>query len=247
MKKAILLVSWVSLMVMVAAQTASATHPTPANNGAKNVTVAIVPAFKACTSPNTTHGSPLGARSCTPPRQTSPNLTIGSKSRGTIAVEVFCTNGQEPPCPAPGDQEDIKVTASLTDVRCKAGTSPCPRVNSSGGRDYAGELQGDATIRITDAYNGSPNFTTHATLVDLPFPLKYFCANTADTTIGGFCHISDTSVEAMIPDVVKEGRKMVVEITQLHIDDGGSDGDVETAGPPARPNSLFAVQGIYAP
>jgi hypothetical protein len=248
MKKAILLVLWVSLLVMVAAQTASATHPVPANQGAKKATLAIVPAFKACQSPNTYHGPPLATPSCAPPRQTSPNLTIGRKFQSAVTLEVFCTNGQAPPCPAAGDQQDIKVISTATDVRCKAGTSPCPRANSSGGQDYAGELRGDATIRITDAYNSAPtNFTTHATLNDLPFPLKYECAATADTTIGGSCRIPETSVEAMIPDLVKEGKKAVVEIAQVHINDGGSDGDVETAGPPARPNSLFAVQGIYIP
>jgi hypothetical protein len=247
MKQAMLLIALGSLLVMAAAQTASATHPVPANEGAKKTTVAIVPAFKACQSPNSYHGAPLGVPSCAPPRQTSPNLTIGRKFQSSVAIEVFCTNGQAPPCPAPGDQQDIKVISTATDVRCKTGTAPCPNTNSSGGRDYAGELEGDATIRITDAYNGSPNFTTHATLFDLPFPLTYVCTATADTTIGGFCRIPESSVEAMIPDAVKEGKKMVVEIAQVHINDGGADGDIQTEGPPARPNSLFAVQGIYVP
>jgi hypothetical protein len=51
----------------------------------------------------------------------------------------------------------------------------------------------------------------------------------------------------VVPNVVKEGRKAVVEVGQIHVIDGGADGDVDTAGPPNRPNELFAVQGIYIP
>jgi hypothetical protein len=108
-------------------------------------------------------------------------------------------------------------------------------------------VQGDATIRITDAYNGPPGFTAHGTVVDLPFPVKARCIGTpGTTTIGGRCSVN-TSADAVVPAVVKEGKKAVVEIGQIHINDGGSDGDVDTPGPPNRPNELFAVQGIYIP
>jgi hypothetical protein len=246
MRKAVVLIAWASMAAAVVSQTAFASHPVPANQGAKKSAQALVPAFKKCQAPNSRHGPPLGAQSCKPPVQNSPNLTIGRKSQSFVNIEVFCTNGQALPCPAPGDQEDIRLTATSTDVRCKVGTSPCPRANASGGRDYAGEVEGDATIRITDAYNGSPNFTDHATLVDLPLPFRMTCTATADTTIGSACNLN-TSVDTAIPDLIKEGKKAVVEIGQVHVNDGGSDGDVDTPGPPTRPNSLFQVQGIYIP
>jgi hypothetical protein len=242
------LVAALGSLLAAATQTASATHPHPSSTGAKKITVPFVPAFRACNSPNSYHGPPLMANSCTPPRQVSRNLTIGTRASGSYVLEVFCTNGQALPCPAPGDQEDLKITSILTDVRCKDGTSPCPSANASGGRDYAGEVQSDATIRITDAYNGSPDFTTHGTVRDLPLPVPFTCTPTSDPAIGGTCAVN-TAMGVFYPDVdpVREGRKMVVEVGQVHLDDGGSDGDVHTPGPAARPNSLFAVHGIYIP
>jgi hypothetical protein len=247
-RKTTLVVALGSLLAVAAAQVASATHPHQASNGAKKITVPFVPAFRPCNAPNSYHGPPLMGPSCTPPRQASPNLTIGRRASSSFVIEVFCTNGQALPCPAPGDQEDLKLTGILTDVRCKAGTSPCPGANTSGGSDYGGEVQSDATIRITDAYNGSPGFTTHGTVRDLPLPVPFTCALTSDPGIGGTCAVN-TAMSVFYPDVdpVREGKQMVIEIGQIHLDDGGSDGDVHTPGPTARPNSPFAVQGIYIP
>jgi hypothetical protein len=243
--------------VLTMVSVAVAAHPRPANLGAKKLTFTMVPAFKACGAPNSTHGAPLGAPSCTPAnaaRQTSRNLTVGnifrgiSNGRSSFTIEVICTNGQTPPCPAPGDQEDVKLTAFASDIRCKAGVraSACPNENGPPagvpGNDYRGEVQGDATIRITDAFNGPPGFTTHGTVVDLPFPVKARCIGTpGNTNIGGRCSVN-TSADTVVPNVVKERRKAVVQIGQIHVNDGGSDGVVDTA-----PNDLFAVQGIYIP
>lgn len=257
MRKAILLVSLGSLAALVVSQTAFATHPHPANNGADKLTFPMAVAMKPCATPNSTHGPPLGAPSCTPAneaRAQSPNITTGKapagpyKGTSSFVIDVTCTNAQTPPCPAPGDQEDVKLTATATDIRCKAGMADATKCGNENGApagkvgdDYIGQVQGDATIRITDTLNGGPGFTTHGTVVDLPFPVTGQCSNTADATIGGTCS-TNTSADQVVPNVVKENKQANIEIGQVHVNDGGPDGVVSSAN-----NSLFAVQGIFIP
>jgi len=268
MRKAILFVSLASLLGLVASQTASATHPVPAATGAKKLTFAMVPAFKQCPTGGTggdTHGLPLGAPSCaTPPaspaNQISRNITIGTKATSSFLIEVFCTNAQAPPCSAAGEQEDVKLEATSTDIRCKVGTAAgvCPNENGAPpgvqGNDYTGEVQANANIRITDAYNKSPGFTTHGTVQDLPFPVPAVGAGTGVQCVGtpgdplkGSTCTTITTAQGVVPDVIKDGKKAVTEIGQIFVTDGGSDGDIDTPGPVARPNERFANQGIYIP
>jgi len=262
MRKAILLVSLASLAGLMLSQTAFATHVHPANGGAKTLSFTVVPAFKACTTGTTgTHGSPLAAPSCqtTAASAESSTLTTGAgasfKATSSFLIQVFCTDASVPPCPAAGDQEDVKLVASATDVRCKASiggnAALCPNANSAGGKDYAGQVQGNATIRITDHFNTagaaacSSTTTCSATVVDLPFPVTGTCAATAgDATIGGACSVN-TTADAVVPGaggVVKEGKKAGVEVGQILVNDGGADGLASTAG-----NTVYARQGIYIP
>jgi hypothetical protein len=240
------------------ASIAIATHIHPADTGALKDRFALVPAFKQCTDPTGTHGSPLSAASCktTSTSAESANLTTGAggvfKLRSSYAVEVYCTDGSTPPCPAAGDQETIKVTANATDVRCKSSIASnetlCPSANSAGGKDYAGQLQGNATIRITDHYNTagsapcSSTTSCSATVVDLPFPATMTCAATpGDPTVGGTCAVV-TGECLECPDPTPEGKKMNVELGQVVVNDGGTDGLATTS-----PNTPFLRQGIYIP
>ena len=101
-------------------------------------------------------------------------------------------------------------------------------------------MQGNATIRISDHYNG-PGLNEAATVADIPFPVNATCANTTTTTIGGTC-TRNTSANAAVPGSVKDTQRAVVEIAQLQISDGGADGQVSNAD-----NTLFGVQGIFIP
>jgi hypothetical protein len=264
MRKVLFLVALGSLAALMLSQTALATHVHPANGGAKKLTFTVVPAFKSCTTGSTgLHGSPLAAPSCqtTAASAESATLTTGAgatfKMTSSFAIEVFCTNAAVPPCgtPADGDQEDVKLTASLTDVRCKSliggnGTL-CPTANTAGGKDYAGQVQGNASIRITDHFNTAPpascsgSTSCSATVTDLPFPVTGTCASTPSApTIGGTCSIT-TTADAVVPGsggVVKEGKKATVEVGQIIVNDGGTDGLATTAG-----NTVYARQGIYIP
>ena len=145
--------------------------------------------------------------------------------------------------PGPPDDSDVFITSSITDVRCKAGTTACGAANAADGADYTGGLQGNATIRITDHYNAiaAGGGTDPATVVDIPFPIAAACASTASTAIGSAC-TANTSANAAVPGAVKDGKRANVEVGQITITDGGPDGIVGTT-----PNTLFAVQGIFIP
>jgi hypothetical protein len=229
-----------SLGVLVLSQVAGASHPRP--KGASPLRVSLVPAFKQCTSPNRTHGSPLAFRSCNPPAQASNFLTVGTPDAngagahmvGSVTLRVKVTS-----------PEDVLITLTITDVRCMPGTSSsvCNSANSADGPDYSGELQGNATIRISDHYNG-PSLTEPATVIDIPFPVNPPCSNTADTSTGGVCTVTASSC-SQPPGIcsVRDGERTVVELTQFQVFDSGSDGQVSTTGD----NTLFAVQGLFIP
>jgi hypothetical protein len=228
----------VAALALAAVQNAGATHVRP--KGASPMRASVVPAFKQCTAPNRTHGAPLAFPSCNPPVQTSNSLTIGSPDANGAAANstafILLTVKSVSP-------EDVLIKSSGTDIRCKAGVSPtvCNSANTADGPDYSGELQGNAIIRISDHYNG-PGLNEAATVQDIPFPVTATCANTAGTTVGGTC-TANTSANAVVPGSVKDTQRAVVELQQLQINDGGTDGQVATTAD----NTLFAVQGIFIP
>jgi hypothetical protein len=264
-KKLSLALTLGSVLAVGMAGVAIATHVHPADTGALADRFALVPAFNQCTSPTSTHGTPLSAPSCktTPGSAASATLTTGTgtvfKMRSSVLVQVYCTNGETPPCPAAGDQESIKVVAAITDVRCKASiandSTLCPSANSAGGKDYAGQIQFNATVRITDHYNQtgsapcSSTFSCSATVVDLQFPVTGTCAATSgNASIGSNCSIN-TEMGPLVPepcppcpDPVKEGTKMNIELGQAYVNDGGTDGLASSS-----PNTVFLRQGIYSP
>jgi hypothetical protein len=226
-----------ALGLMAVTQVASGSHVRP--KGASPLRASLVPSFKACGTPNRTHGTPLAFPSCNPPVQTSNYLTIGSpdangagaNSTGFILLRVKATS-----------PEDVLITSTITDVRCKPATSAtvCSSANAGDGPDYSGEVQGNAQIRISDHYNG-PGLNEAATVVDIPFPVNGSCVNTTATTIGGTCSVN-TTANTVVPGSVKDTQRGVIEIQQLQISDGGADGLVSTAD-----NTLFEVQGIFIP
>jgi hypothetical protein len=178
-------------------------------------------------------------RSRAPPVQASNFLTIGSpdaNGAGANAVGfVLLKVDSVPP-------EDVLIQSNGTDIRCLPATAAavCTSANAGDGPDYSGQLQGNATIRISDHYNG-PGLNEAATVTDIPFPVNGNCVNTTSTTVGGTCSVN-TTANAVVPGSVKDNQRGVVEIGQLIINDGGADGQVATAD-----NTLFTVQGIFIP
>jgi hypothetical protein len=223
--------------LLLSSQLSSASHVRP--KGASPISASMVPAYKACASPNRTHGAPLAFPSCNPPVQASSFLTNGTPDAngapanavGTVLIKVKTTS-----------PEDVFIISNGTDIRCRPGTAAtvCNSPNAADGPDYSGELQGNATIRISDHYNG-PSLNEAATVVDIPFPVNGTCVNTTATNIGGTCSVN-TTANAVVAGSVKDTQRGIVEITQLQISDGGQDGQVATPD-----NTLYSVQGIFIP
>jgi hypothetical protein len=139
-------------------------------------------------------------------------------------------------------------TASLniTDVRCQGATVACGAANAAAGPDYVGALLGTASLNITDHNNSDPlipgdPFDDPATGTQPAFPVVTTCAATAATTAGSTCSAA-TTANSTAPGAITEGKRGIVEISQLRVFDGGPDGTPNTGN-----ESLFEVQGIFIP
>jgi Tol biopolymer transport system component len=220
--------------------------------GATPMYASLVPAYKQCTSPDTTHGAPLSYPSCRQPTfsqpertmsQESPNLTLGTPDNsgaaanfvGSVRLDVHPGN--------PATPADVGIRASMTDIRCNVSVqaAACGSPNCCDGPDYVGELQGRLALRITDRDNApSPGGSGPGTMTDTPFAFTVPCSVTSSTSEGGVCSAA-TSADALVPGIVKEGVRAIWELGQVQVWDGGADGDVDTAAD----NSLFLTQGVY--
>jgi len=203
--------------------------------GASPTRVALVPAYQACTSPNRTHGGPpaLAKPSCTPPAQESPRLTLGTadangqaaQSVGFVVLKAINGNPS-----TPADEADVKVSASVSDVRLASDLS-----------DYTGALQGSAAVRIVDKLNGVTG-TESAALQEIALDFAIPCSATASGSIGSLC-TTTTTADALVPDFVSESQRSIWQLGEVNVYDGGPDGSAESTDD----NSLFATQGIFVP
>jgi hypothetical protein len=134
----------------------------------------------------------------------------------------------------PADEADVNVTVRATDIRETGDLS-----------DYAGELQAQVSVRITDRNNTvlAPIFPYNepATVEDTPLSVTVPCATTANTAVGSTCSVA-TTMDTIVPGTVTEGDRSVWAFDRVRLMDGGPDGDAETAD-----NSLFATQGVFVP
>jgi glucose/arabinose dehydrogenase len=199
--------------------------------GASPFRVPLVPAFNACTTPNRNHGAPLASGSCTPPAQSSSQLTVGTpdangKPVGSSGFVLVRAIAGDPATTA--DEADVALHLVVSDVRKRSDLS-----------DYSGELQLTAGLRITDKDNGGSS--PAATVADTPYAAALPCQPTSLTTIGSTCSLS-TTADALAPGSIKEGRRTIWELGQVQVYDGGADGIASTA-----PNTVFLRQGIFTP
>ena len=67
------------------------------------------------------------------------------------------------------------------------------------------------------------------------------CANTPGPGAGETCALS-SSVNAVVPGAVTEGKRAIWQIGSTDVFDGGADGVASTP-----PNTVFARQGIFVP
>ena len=208
---------------------------------ASPTTVRLVPAYKPCTSPNGTHGAPLTSGSCSPQAQTSDYLTVGTSdangatanSTGSVKFKAICNPpapNPVPVCSDPGEQADVELTASISDVRNKGGLT-----------DYPGELRVVVNLRITDRLNGLTGFLP-ATVTDTPFGFNLTCVPTVSDATGSNCSVATTG-DSVMPGIAREDKRAVWQLGEVQLYDGGADGDADTPGD----NTLFETQGLFAP
>ena len=232
--------------LMVMTSIAGASHPRP--QGATPLRVPLVPAFNQCAATNRTHGPPLAFPSCNPPVPSSNFVTVGTpdangapaKSQGFVKVAVR-TN------PGPPPDVQIVITSRITDVRCKAGTSACGNANTTGGADYTGELRGErddpdhrplqrdqCRRRFRPGHAGG-----HPVSRELPVRQHL-------RPVGGQHSATSPSRRNHCLGIPNEtwfnGKRVVIEMTQWEVSDGGSDGLSRR-----RPNTVFMRQGIFIP
>jgi FtsP/CotA-like multicopper oxidase with cupredoxin domain len=208
---------------VVPASGAPTPYPRPAS--ATPVRVPLVPAYRECTTPNSTHVAPLDTPACGPPQLRSDFLTLGTAGAGSGFAKLRALVGNPG---TPEDDADVAVSVSQTDVR-----------NKSGGSDYTGELNTRLNLRITDQANGNSQVQS-GTVSDLPLDVATPCAATGGSS-GGACQ-ANTTLDAMLPGTVREGALSVWQLQGVQVYDGGADGSAAT-----EDNGLFAEQGLFAP
>jgi hypothetical protein len=223
---------------------AQATHPRP--KGASPIHMPLVPAYAPCVTPNRTHGPPLAFASCNPPAQTSAQATVGTPDAfggAANSVSYLLLRSFIGP-PAPVEDVDILINSVVNDVRCMPTGTSCGTANDSGPADYAGETRFSFTFRVTDHWNaavpgGGPD---PATVQDFTTEFSVSCAQSASTSTGSTCNAS-TSLNAVVPGALKDGKRSISELNAVRIFDGGADGDGDTTAD----NTVFARPGIFIP
>jgi Tol biopolymer transport system component len=198
----------------------------------------LVPAYKQCITPNTSHAPPVSSPACNPPRPASSFLTVGTPdfngpAANSIGSVVFKVQATAP--------EDGLIDVSLTDVRCQGTNEGCPGGALS---DYTGALGFDATFRITDRLNGGAN--PSGTVTDLPVHFGVPCAPTISVTVGGTCSVSTTINTVIGPSAIVAGKRAIWQSNgDVKLYDGGPTG---ASTDPTDPNvTLFAVGGLFFP
>jgi hypothetical protein len=208
------------------------TYPRP--KGATPLRVPLVPASKACTTPNTSHGAPLADGSCAPPQLTSGQLTTGTPDSNGLPVRMDASLQVSaiPGNPAtPQNEADVKIEAHLNDVFNKDFT------------DYTGALRASLPLRITDRNNTpSPGGLGAGTTIPFQYGFDIPCTPDPATNIGSDCSIS-TTANTLVPGTVTESLRTIWQIGRVRVDDAGPDGNPDTTAD----NTVFAVQGVFVP
>ena len=210
----------------------------PRPKGATPFYVPLVLTYLKCFPPgNRIHGPPLAYPSCLGPRRLTSRLVVGTpdsanglpaEATGVVRLDAVLGN------PAtPDDDADLHVGVSQTDVRYNLPDSGYP--------DYPGELLMQAELRVTDTWNAGGGADGSATVTGYPLRVVVPCAVTADA-IGGSCAL-DTTMDALVPGVVRERRRSLWEIGQVVLYWEGMDGNPDTVAD----NQPFVAQGIFVP
>jgi hypothetical protein len=233
-----------AIACLLMAASSQAAHPRP--KSATPIRMSLVPAYAGCAAPNRTHGPPLVFSSCNPPAQTSAQATVGTPDAfgGAVNATSYLLLRYFHGPPAPVDDVDILINSVVNDVRCMPTGTSCGTANDSGPADYAGETRFSFTFRVTDHWNAvvPGGGTDPATVQDFTTEFSVQCAQSAATSTGSTCNAS-TSLNAVVPGALKDGKRASHELLAVRIYDGGPNGDGDTIAD----NTVFARPGVFIP
>jgi hypothetical protein len=238
------------LSLLVLSSLAGATHVRP--KAATPLYTSYVLAYDECTAAaaTTVHGGTFAGGgfvgpSC-PPVKTSPWLTVGTPDANGLA-SGFVGSSKLVVTAAPAD---IKMDVSITDVHCDA---PGPMCVGGGGfpAAYTGTVGVHYLLRITDHCNTPPGPPppcppppgTAATVRDLPFLTPVRCIPTGPPPAGSTCALS-TTWNSILPGAITPTMRMNVRTHEVHVTDGGADGDATTAD---AAQERFLYEGVFVP
>jgi hypothetical protein len=225
---------------------AVATHDVPATAG--HLHFSLVPNFRQtisgtqCTARGgapSTHGTPLALPSCNPPAF-APGTQAHGGSQSVGSADITVVPGDTDP--TNGDQADILLSGSGTDLRAGSKTGPDYNPAAAGT-----DMNSVGKVRISDHYNhttGQPCTSTTScpgTVQDLDFGVGVACAPTADPSVGSNCSVS-TSADMTIPNIVLENKHAIVQAFRIRLKDAGANG---TPGDTDDKDAF--MQGIYIP
>lgn len=192
----------------------------------------LVPLFKQCGTggnpPTGWHSPPLSVSSC-PPAPSSAVARVGVQNQGSGLFSVIPGDGN----PSNGDQADVSVTASITDVQTTLGGDYNP--NASGA-----DLTLAQRFRITDLSSGSSQ-NDPATTTDFDYRVPVSCSSTPDPAVGSTCSVN-TTADSISPGMIRESRRAVFQIFRVRVEDAGQDGVPGNAD-----DKTFAHQGFFVP
>jgi subtilisin family serine protease len=211
---------------------------------ASPLTVSLVPDFRQTISPtqcsarsglSSSHGPPDlpgGGNpdgSCNPPAFLPGTVAhFGSQTSATASLTAVPGNAA-----TSTDEADVTVSVSATDVRSGSAT----------GADYnpvaAGpDLTLSVKVRISDMLNGV-SLDQPGTVEDRVVAVPVACATTTSGTVGSSCS-ANTTLDAITPATVREGKFSVFQTFRARLLDSGANGVRNDAD-----DRSFAMQGIY--
>jgi hypothetical protein len=170
------------------------------------------------------------------PAPATDTARIGSQSTGSVQFNVQPGDGDT----TNGDQADVAISASLTDVRTLAGQDYNP--NASGA-----DLTEITRFRITDRADCSGasctgSYDNPGTATELDFSVPVDCSSTPGPE-GATC-TANTSADAVMPGAIAENKSAVIQVFRVRVYDSGPNG-VRQNG--LADDRLFVHQGIYIP
>jgi hypothetical protein len=212
----------------------------PRPRGATPFRAALVPAFKACSTPNRVHGPSLAFGSCAPPQQVSSILTIGSPDvngaaanfTGSVRFIVLADNAA-----TEADEADVRLVVSLADIR-----------NNPSLTDYTGKVLITVDTQITD-YSNSAEAPEPGTGQTFKYEFATDCVATASTSVGSNCNLT-TTMDSIVPGTIIGGRRAMWQMGDVLVKDAGPNGTGLDSCPPTcgdGDETVFLRQGILVP